>query len=52
MQITQTKIHTIQVALILAGTLVVSAPTFATQQAQQRREARDTRQDTRQRARG
>jgi hypothetical protein len=33
------------------GLLAVAAPGFATEQAQQRREARDTKQDTRQDAR-
>lgn len=38
-------------ALVAAGLLGVTGPGYATEQAQQRREARDTRQDTRQEAR-
>jgi hypothetical protein len=38
-------------ALFAAGFLLVTIPAFATEQAQERREARDTKQDTRQDAR-
>jgi hypothetical protein len=37
--------------LIVAGALLASGPGIATEQAQQRQEARDTKQDTRQDAR-
>jgi len=39
------------VALVAAGLLMVTGSVCATEQAQQRREARDTKQDTRQEAR-
>lgn len=39
------------VALVAAGLLMVTGYGYATEQAQQRREARDTKQDTRQEAR-
>jgi hypothetical protein len=38
-------------ALVAAGLLVATGPGYATEQGQQRREARDTRQDTRQESR-
>lgn len=37
--------------LVAAGLMFASGPGFATEQAEQRREARDTRQDTRDQAR-
>ena len=39
------------VALVAAGLLLVTGSVYATEQAQQRREARDVKQDTRQEAR-
>ena len=39
------------VALVAAGLLLVTGSVYATEQAQQRREARDTKQDSRQDAR-
>ena len=38
-------------ALVAAGLMLAAAPGFATEQAEQRRDARDVRQDTRQQAR-
>lgn len=38
-------------ALVVAGLLLASGPGFATEQAEQRRDARDVKQDTRQEAR-
>lgn len=39
------------VALVAAGFLLVTGSVYATEQAQQRREARDTKQETRQESR-
>jgi len=39
------------VAIVSAGLLLVTGSVYATEQAQQRREARDTKQDTRQESR-
>jgi len=38
-------------ALVAAGLMLAAGPGFATEQAEQRRDARDVRQDTRQQAR-
>ena len=38
-------------ALVAAGLMLAAGPGFATEQAEQRRDARDTRQDTRRQAR-
>ena len=40
-----------QAALVAAGLMLAAGPGFATEQAEQRRDARDVRQDTRQQAR-
>lgn len=41
----------VTLALVGAGLLLLAAPSISTEQAEQRRDARDTRQDTRQDAR-
>jgi hypothetical protein len=46
------RIRPVPMMLVAAGVMVASGPSLATEQAQQRQDARDVRQDTRPDARG